>query len=405
MTTRVLFVDDQPNVLEGLRRSLRSQRHEWTMDFAPSGEHAMQLLRQKGYDVIVTDMRMPGMDGADLLTEVERQWPEVVRIVLSGQTQPEDFPRIIGLSHQYITKPCPPEAIVRIVKRSLMLRDRIQSSKLQRTAAALKKVPSPPEAYIKLMRVLRDPDSNLNTVAEIIEQDVGLAARVLQLANSPFFGAFQNVSTPLSAVRFLGTDRLSTLVLASGMWVTFERGGMPTSFLRAASEHAQKTAAAAKAIATAERLSSHDIGQAFTAGLLADMGWLVLALNQYETANRMMASHPIENDARLAAESTAFGADHAAIGGYLAALWGLPDPITEAITLHHAPAALAPLNQNNTLDITTIVHAAEALCQADADDEKPSGLDYEHLEALGIADHLEAWRQAIQTNQPEKGAA
>ena len=84
---RILFVDDEAKVLDGLRNLLRRQRHEWDMLFALSGAAALEELAKAPVDVIVSDMRMPGMDGAELLTRVRTLYPQTARIVLSGHAE------------------------------------------------------------------------------------------------------------------------------------------------------------------------------------------------------------------------------------------------------------------------------------------------------------------------------
>ena len=96
---RVLFVDDEPKILEGLQRMLRSMRHEWEMEFALGGPSAMEALNSRPFDVVVTDMRMPGMDGAMLLSQVRGLHPQIVRIVLSGHSDQELVLSSVGPAH------------------------------------------------------------------------------------------------------------------------------------------------------------------------------------------------------------------------------------------------------------------------------------------------------------------
>ena len=119
---RVLFVDDEPRVLGGLRRMLRPMRHEWQMEFAQGGPEALDALAEQSFDVIISDMRMPGMDGGELLTEVMRRYPETVRIMLSGQSNKETVLRSVGPTHQYLAKPCDPELLKRVIARAYALR-------------------------------------------------------------------------------------------------------------------------------------------------------------------------------------------------------------------------------------------------------------------------------------------
>lgn len=105
MKKKVLFVDDEHNILSGLKRMLRSQRNEWDMEFADSGQAALEIMANAPFDAVITDMRMPGMDGAQLLEQVKSLYPETVRFVLSGHSEQELVMRSVGPSHQYLSKP------------------------------------------------------------------------------------------------------------------------------------------------------------------------------------------------------------------------------------------------------------------------------------------------------------
>jgi len=107
---RVLFVDDEPRILDGRRRMLRSMRHEWKMSFAETGQEALAILANQPFDVVVVDMRMPGMDGVQLLSEVRKRH-QIIRIVLSGTADREAILRAVGLAHQYLSKPCDAETL------------------------------------------------------------------------------------------------------------------------------------------------------------------------------------------------------------------------------------------------------------------------------------------------------
>ncbi|MBV9849174.1 MAG: response regulator [Armatimonadetes bacterium] len=114
---RVLFVDDESHILSGLQRMLRPLRHEWAMTFAEGGPAALDALAGAEFDVIVTDMRMPGMSGAQLLAEVRRRHPRVARIVLSGQSDREHLQQLAQTPHEYLSKPCDTELLKETVRR------------------------------------------------------------------------------------------------------------------------------------------------------------------------------------------------------------------------------------------------------------------------------------------------
>jgi CheY-like chemotaxis protein len=115
---RILFVDDEPRVLDGLRRMLRSRRREWSLHFAMSGDEALEQLAELPFDVIVSDMRMPRMDGATLLGIVQESFPSVIRIVLTGHTEPEGRAHALPVAHQFLTKPCDPFTLQAAIDRA-----------------------------------------------------------------------------------------------------------------------------------------------------------------------------------------------------------------------------------------------------------------------------------------------
>ena len=115
---RVLFVDDETHVLESLRDALRPWRRELTMAFAADGPTALEEVAREPYDAVVSDMRMPGMDGAELLREVQRVQPATVRIVLSGYAEIESVARAATVAHRFLSKPCDVDELVSVIGRS-----------------------------------------------------------------------------------------------------------------------------------------------------------------------------------------------------------------------------------------------------------------------------------------------
>ena len=158
MKKRILFVDDEPEVLNGLKRMLRGMRHEWDISFATSGREALELFDDgPGFDVVVSDMRMPGMDGAQLLEEVKKRRPGAVRIVLSGHSEREMVMKSVGHTHQYLAKPCRPDVLKATVERACALRSLLANESLLELVTRLDKLPSLPSLYFQIMEELSSP--------------------------------------------------------------------------------------------------------------------------------------------------------------------------------------------------------------------------------------------------------
>lgn len=390
MKRRVMFVDDEPMVLHGLRRMLHGMRSEWDMVFAASGAEAISIMAQSPADAVVSDMRMPGMNGAELLNRIMQDWPRTVRIILSGHADQEMVLRCVGSTHQYLSKPCEPEALRSVLTRAFDLKTAIRNERLQQLAAKMDRLPSVPALYVEIVEKAKDPEVSIEEIGAIISRDIGMTAKVLHLVNSAFFGLRREISTPEEAVTYLGLETVRSLVLSLHAFGQFESPRMKGISLEALWNHSLQVAVAARKLATLEE-SGRKMGDgAFVSGMLHDNGKIILAYNFPDEYAALRKTPELDSATMLEAESQAFGANHAEVGGYLLGLWGLPTPIVEAITFHHNPQA----SMASELSALTLVHVADALTQSVNGNPVP-GLDLDYLNKLSLADRVESWREAL----------
>ena len=392
MKYRVLFVDDDPLVLQGLRRTLYSLREEWEMEFVDSGEKALKLMAERPCKVVVSDMRMPGMSGAELLNRVMQAHPQTIRLILSGHADNELIMKCVGATHQYLAKPCNAVTLKATIQRATALEERLQNESLRQFTARMEYLPSLPALYQEIIRKLQMPDVGLDEITNIVSQDLGMTAELLKLVNSAFFGLPRVICSPSEAVAYLGLDTLKGLVLSAQAFNQL-RSEIRTDFsVEQLWVHSLRTAAAARAIAQAEHASSALVEECFTAGLLHDTGKLVFAANcgsEYDGVLRQAAAEKLP---LAEVEQRVFCATHAELGGYLLSLWGLPVPLVETVTLHHHPE-LCVMPAFGSL---VAVHVANVLVQENTS-IPGSPLNLPHLETLGLAEHLPGWRAAVQS--------
>jgi len=391
---RILFVDDEAMILQGLQRMLRSMRGAWEMEFVDSAEAALRLFDQKPFDVIVSDMLMPKMNGAELLTEVMRRHPRTVRLILSGYADKDLILKCVGSTHQYLAKPCDPESLKATIDRASSLEDSLHNTDLTKLVCRMNHLPSLPALYMQVVEKVSRPDTSLHEIGGVVGQDMGMTAQVLKLANSAFFGLRRQLSSAEEAVEYLGLDTIKSLVLCLHAFSEFAEAETGPLDLEALWLHSLRVARSARRIAQLEGQDAKGAEESFTAGLLHDIGKIVLAVNlpeAYTEATRL-AQGGLEF---TLAEQKVFGANHANIGGYLIGLWGLPVPVVEAVTLHHCPSrATQPV-----FSPLISVHAANVLerersnCPPGA--PKPP-MDARALELLGLSSRVEAWRLALQ---------
>ena len=167
---RILFVDDEPKVLDGLRRMLYPYRHEWDMLFVGSAREALDSLAQSRFDVLITDMRMPEMSGLELLAQVRDRYPEIVRMVLSGQSDREITLSSVTLAHQYLSKPCDAATLRATVDRALNLRVILDDPSLKQVISRIHALPSIPAVYTELVNTLQSPNASPKEIGQIIAQ-------------------------------------------------------------------------------------------------------------------------------------------------------------------------------------------------------------------------------------------
>ncbi|MFW5792403.1 MAG: HDOD domain-containing protein, partial [Desulfohalobiaceae bacterium] len=383
---------DEPKLLQGLHRLLRGKRHEWDVDFVSSGREALECLARHPADVIVSDMRMPEMDGVELLTRVKDLYPNTIRIALSGYSEQEMTIRSVGPAHQFLAKPCDPDTLIGSITRATALRNLLESPSLTALVANIESLPSLPGLYHEVMAEIGSPDGSLKRVGEIISSDVGMSAKVLQLVNSAFFGLPQHVSSPAQAVNLLGFETIKALVLTIHVFTRYENKISSFFPLEKLMEHSLHTAGMATIICRDKELSKARTDNAYLAGLLHDAGKLILAVHlpgQYQEVMEASADSPLPLHVM---EKQMLGASHAEVGAYLVGLWGLPDDIVEAIAYHHAPercvsSGFGPLD-------------AVALANGLLNEVEPvPGLAGDatsvvaSLAGAGCAGHLDKWRQ------------
>lgn len=176
---KVIFVDDEPSILDELRRSLRSLRHEYDLHFATSGKEALDIMEKDTFDIVFSDMCMAGMDGAQFLTAVQEKYPHTFRILLTGKADEHSIMSTVGIVHQFLEKPCPPDTIKTILLRDLPDRNMREEPRLEvRQGKSIN--PDVHEAVRELAAQIRQPNCRVSLVFFSDEYDPQQLGRALQ---------------------------------------------------------------------------------------------------------------------------------------------------------------------------------------------------------------------------------
>ncbi len=349
---RVLFVDDEAPILAGLQDLLYRDRKRWDMVFALGGERALDELRARPVDVVVSDMRMPGIDGAALLNIVMVEAPGTARIVLSGHADRDAIVRALPSTHQFLSKPCDPNMLRAAIERCLDAMSKPRPD-IRVLIGKLDKLPSPSSVYLELSKIVDDPATEIEDIERVVARDTALAAKVLQLANSAAFGLSRTITSIHQAVAYLGIELIRCLALTSfvlGDTTPSELAGFSLDGMQA---KALRVATFARRIAR----NRADADIALAAGLLHDIGETVFAVGIPDAYARLHREAHAAEEPTLVAERRELGVTHAEAGAWLLGMWGLPPMLLELVARHHEPSlAPAPLHE-----LVAVLHVADVL--------------------------------------------
>ena len=387
----ILFVDDDTNVLSGLRRWLRSARPEWNLYFATSGAEALTLARKMNFDVIVSDIQMPEMDGITLLEKLQETHPDAVRIILTGHADNASYLRTIGPAHQFLSKPCDNQTLIESMENALGLRQLLQSPELRTLVADSKSLASPPDTYIRLEDAFADPDYSLESISEIVESDIALTTEVLKLTNSSYFAVTQTVSSVSHAVRMLGKETLKALALFVGLYRGFEGPPNQAANLKRLCHRSQQIGVTAALIAEFEDLPREICHAVPSIGMLSHIGTLILYANRPDEMEAVTKRVETEGISIAKAETEQFGACHAEIGAYLLGLWGFPAPVIQAVAYHHRPMDLPHKEMNALTAIYVAQHLTREIANQENGQDPESRIDMNYLALIGKTGRIEEW--------------
>jgi HD-like signal output (HDOD) protein/ActR/RegA family two-component response regulator len=353
---RVLFVDDEPLLLDGLRRAMHGQRARFDMTFVLSGTDALRHLAGQPTDIVLSDMRMPGMDGAAVLGEVARAYPHVIRIILSGQSDADAARRAVHVAHQFLAKPVAARALAELIVRLGDLCLRLDDLAVRRLATATSVLSAVPALYDDVTRLCADDSTSAAQFAAVIERDPAMTAKLLHLAGSSFFGRPLRATGIAGVVSYLGVDTLRTIVRDGELAATVRDDPIEVSEVATRQLHSLLVARIARRIVP-DRASADD---AFAAGLLHDIG------------------------KRFAVDDAG---DSASAGAYLLGIWGLPAVVVEAV------AGQRDTERGSLLAaVTRTANALAHECMGNNGSFGQSTLTADSIESIGMGESLAFYR-------------
>jgi len=369
MKLSVLFVDDDAHTIDGIRRMMHAMRNEWGLLYANGGKDAIDILEQNQIDVIISDIRMPGVDGTELLTHVKENYPYIVRITLSGFMNDNLALRNTRIVHQSLSKPTTPEKIKKTIEKAHVLRKKLNNDELLTIINGIENLPSLPKIYLKLEEEMNSPSVSVNNLSKIVSNDPIVSAKILQLTNSAFFGLPNRISNIKQALNVLGTKLVQNLVLSIKLFRSIDPNSPKSQIYEQIWNHSNKVAYMSRQIAKIKNLPTVDLEDYYLGGLLHDIGKVVILENISE--NNSFSDLNFTEYEKEFSNTT-----HADIGAYLLGIWGLPDSIVEAVAFHHDKEII----MTDELTPAIIVNFANKISKVDK--HSPSDIDEENISEI-----------------------
>ncbi len=408
---KVLFVDNNLIEDQKLKEMLRELCPEWEIESTVYVDEALSIMTKSTFDVVVSETIIHGKDGIELLSTVNDLYPEIVRIIHTELPDHGIALKSTMVVHQMLAKPCSAVTMENTIERICKLRDVLKNETLKKIVTGIKNLPSLPSIYNLIVAEMKSPEGSLNKVGHLISQDVSMSAKILQLVNSAFFALPRKITDPQQAAVFVGVEALKSLVLSIHVFSSFSKDAELCGFSPVAMwRHSLRTAKLAADIVRAEKADRNVVEEAMLAGMLHDIGKLIL-LKIPKEYNEVMELIETTDCSATEAEHTVLDTSHAELGAYLLRLWGLPDNVVESVAFHHNPSKLLknvlpetskavkikpqPIEKHSEeITALTAVHVANALVmQEDVSSDKTSFpyVDMLYLKTLELADKLPEW--------------
>jgi len=372
---KILFVDDEEQILKSLRRIFF--KSAYNCFFASSGKEALVYLKEYNMDLIISDIRMPVMNGFELLEKVKKNYPNVIRMALSGYSDRSDIITAIekNLAKVYLYKPWDNKELRYIISSIFQLEDTLEDKGLFELFNNLESLPTVPKLYNKINEMLENHES-IDKIRLEIEKDQSLASRILKVANSAFYAA--KTGSIKQAILYIGLVNVKNIVVSNTIFSNMNIDDVEKLWKHAALTN--KMAGFIYSKVLLKKLPS----EYSAAGLLHDIGRVVI-MNYFEEYHKKIDvlnnGNIVDIDRRLNYEKKLLGFNHEIIGGYLLNWWEIPLPIVETALYHHEPRSSRIINK----EIVRVVYLANILSwQIIAPGKENNKIDPKVIESLDL---------------------
>lgn len=393
MKKNILFVDDDENIISGIRRQLRPYRETWQLFFAENGSQALQIMQQNPIDLVISDMLMPEMRGDELFKKISHLYPGVIRVILSGYADEETIQCAMEVAHQHLIKPCTADTLREAITQIFNVQACVKNPRIIEGIGDPNQLPSLPKIYRELNAALADEHTTVSDLADIFALDMVLSAKLLQLVNSAYFGLHRIVSNLGDAISMIGIKKLNSLVLSVHLKTAFPvTDPNMERYMQYLWVDAVRVAELAKLISISECQQQDRPDQAYLGGLLHNMGLLIFLSRGGDQLKTLMEQVKNTDVPVSELETQIFGFNRSEAAAYILSLWKIPPRIIESILLQNTPSDAS----YDGVSALTAVHVAACLLKPavmqECDRLFDIRLDVQYLQRINKFERLPDWQ-------------
>lgn len=375
---KILLVDDEEDVLAALARALSNK--EFFIETATSGEEALRKIGRQDFDLVLTDMRMPGMDGFTLLKKVKELRSETIRMILSGMIDEKIVFRALlqNVATIYYFKPWKETKLLEVIRQLFETEEQLKDAELLKYVNDMNDIPTIKASY---QRIIAASDANCEfaELAAEIERDQAMATRILRVVNSAYYGV--STGSILQSVKLLGLQNIRNIVLSAGLIEEFQGVGESAFMINNLWEHAFLTNRILQSIYV-DYLKKRLPEISSAAGLLHNIGVVVMLARDFRSYAEVYKRATAENSDIIELEKQFLRVSHTEAGGYFLKWWGLPHPIVEVALYHHSPNDPRIIEK----ELVAAVHVASKIAWDNVGMKSLFACDPAALEILGMSE-------------------
>jgi HD-like signal output (HDOD) protein len=386
---RILIADADVKAWDELRQALGES---WTVIGATTCGGAQTEVDKGPFNVVIANHDLLEKGGGELLNHIRVSHPRIIRFVAVAQGMKEKGVCELAGGHQLLAVPFDPATVKSAIERAVEANYGMSGS-MRELVGRVRAFPTIPSVYLEVVNALKNPNATTADIGAIIAKDMAMTTKLVQVLNSAYYGLPRTITDPTEAVGILGFETVKSLILTIKLLSQYDNVKPVYFSIDSIWRHSTNVARTARILALLETGDTAYSSTAYTAGLMHDLGKVILAANfdsQYHGAHALARKQHIP---LWEVEKEIFGASHGEMGAYLLNLWGLSAEVVQVAALHHHPAHA----EDKAFSALTAVHAANALeyeGAAETDGLPAPVADMAYLQALGLEKRLQIWRAA-----------